>query len=62
MVFLTLDVTLVGRRQSCFLSPKFIAILFFERDSFRREFLEINDIERPPITYTVRASPKNESF
>jgi len=39
-----------------------MAMLYFERGSFRREFLEIKMIERHHITHAVRASPKNEGF
>src|SRR3989442_11034119 len=32
------------------------------RAGFRREFLEINGIDRHHITRTIRASPQNEGF
>ena len=39
-----------------------MAMLYFERASFRREFLEIKEIEKYHITHAVRTSPKNEGF
>jgi hypothetical protein len=39
-----------------------MAMLYFERASFRREFLEIKEIERHHSTHAVRVSPKNEGF
>jgi hypothetical protein len=41
---------------------KLIAMLYSGRAGFRREFLEINEIERHYITHAVRASPRNEGF
>jgi len=62
MVFLTLDGTLVSSRQTYFLSPKTHGNALFERVSFRREFLEIKEIERHHITHAVRQSPKKVGF
>src|SRR5262245_2500614 len=41
---------------------KLVAMLSSERASFRREFLDINTIERHHSTGTFRASPRNEEF
>jgi hypothetical protein len=41
---------------------KLIAMLSVGRAGFRREFLEINVIERHHITHVVRGSPTNEGF
>jgi hypothetical protein len=41
---------------------KLIAMLSSGREGFRREFLEINGIDRHHSTHTFRASPKNEVF
>jgi len=37
-------------------------MLYSGRAGFRREFLEINEIERYYITHAVRASPTNEGL
>jgi len=39
-----------------------MAMLSSGRTGFRREFLEINGIERHYITHAVRASPTNEGI
>jgi hypothetical protein len=39
-----------------------MTMLSFEGASFRREFLEIKEIERHHITYAVRPSPKKGGF
>jgi len=39
-----------------------MAMLSFERASFRREFLEIKGIERHHIRHVVRVSPKKVGF
>ncbi len=41
---------------------KLMAMLSSGRAGFRREFLEIKEIERHHSTHTVRASPKNGVF
>jgi hypothetical protein len=41
---------------------KLIAVLCFRRAGFKREFLEINEIERYHLTHAVRASPTNVGF
>jgi hypothetical protein len=41
---------------------KLIVVTYFGKASFRREFLEMKEIERHHITHPVRASPKNEGF
>jgi hypothetical protein len=41
---------------------KLIPMLSVGRAGFRREFLEINEIERHYITHAVSASPRNEGF
>jgi hypothetical protein len=41
---------------------KLIAMLSVGRAGFRREFLEINVLERHRITHVVRVSPTNEGF
>jgi hypothetical protein len=39
-----------------------MAMLSFERASFRREFLEIKEIERHHIRHVIRISPKKAGF
>jgi hypothetical protein len=41
---------------------KLLAMLYSGRAGFRREFLEINEIERYNITHAVRVSPTNEGI
>src|SRR6266851_5527955 len=41
---------------------KLMAMLSSGRTGFRREFLEINGIERHHSMHTVRTSPTNEGF
>jgi hypothetical protein len=37
-------------------------MLYVRRTGFRREFLEINEIERYHLPHAFRAPPKNEGF
>ena len=37
-------------------------MFYFRRTGFKREFLEINEIERYHLTHAVSASPRNEGF
>jgi hypothetical protein len=41
---------------------KLIVMLYSGGAGFRREFLEVNEIERHYITPVIRASPTNEGF
>jgi hypothetical protein len=48
--------------ESGFCLRKLMVMFYYGRVGFKREFLEINGIDRHGFRHSVRASPRNEGF